>query len=67
MTDPQLEMARKMGSSIAGKQGGTNLNQGPSGLGELGGGETVKSEHSSHDEKMHNDGGAGRQIKSIGS
>lgn len=67
--DPQLGMARRMGKDVASSQGGTYLNQSPDSAGGSGGkvGDSVSSPHSSHDDKMHQQGGAGRSVKSIGS
>lgn len=67
MEDKQLEMARSMGSKLSNKQGGTYMNQGPKSTDGSGGkgGDSVSSPHTTHDNAMWQEGGAGRKIKSI--
>lgn len=69
MEDGALGMARMKGKEMAKKQGGSYCGQGPKSTSGSGGlrdsGSGTSSPHTSHDNKMHQQGGVKRAIKSI--
>jgi hypothetical protein len=72
MMDSTHKHMDRLGAKACKSQGGAYRNQGAKSTGGQGpstyGDEySVSSEHMTHDKKMHEQGGSGRMIKSIGS
>ena len=65
--EKSLGHADKLAKKVSSSQGGAYRNQGPKSTGGKGGkvGDAVSSPHTSHDDAMWSEGGAGRSVKSI--